>query len=80
VALELRADAVLMDDRPGRLAAEARGLFVSGTLSVLLQASRTGLLDFEHTLDDLKRLGFRMSSEVVQAMRALARRPGGDAS
>jgi len=64
LAVEISANAVLMDDRPGRLAAEARGLAVSGTLSVLMRASKRGLLDFEAALVELKSLGFRVSGVV----------------
>jgi predicted nucleic acid-binding protein len=74
VAMEMSADVLLMDDQPGRFAAEARGLFVSGTLSVLLQASRLGLVDFEAAIFDLKALGFRMSDSIEAAMRQLAQR------
>ncbi len=74
VALEMKAEVVLMDDQPARLAAEQRGLFVSGTLSVVLQASRLGLMNFEPALMELKNLGFRMSDAVITAMRQLATR------
>ena len=73
LALEMSADVLLMDDQPGRIAAEERGLFVSGTLSVLLQASRRGLLNFETALEQLKELGFRMSDSVEARMRRLSK-------
>jgi predicted nucleic acid-binding protein len=73
LALEMSADVVLMDDHPGRLAAEERGLFASGTLSVLLQASRLGLLDFEMAMLELKALGFRMSTAIEATMRRLSK-------
>ena len=69
LALEIFADVVLMDDQSGRIAAEDRGLFVSGTLSVLLQAARLSLLDFEAAMIELKQLGFRVSLEVESVMR-----------
>jgi predicted nucleic acid-binding protein len=75
LALERHADVVLMDDQPARLVAEERGLFVSGTLSVVLQASRLGLLDFEAAIALLKALGFRVSAEVETRMRTLAQHP-----
>jgi predicted nucleic acid-binding protein len=75
VALEISADVVLMDDQPARLAAEERGLSVSGTLSVLLQASRLDLLDFEVALAQLKDMGFRISAAVEAMMRRLATLP-----
>lgn len=45
LAQELRADWVLMDERPGRRVAAQRHLRVTGTLGVLLEAKRSGLLD-----------------------------------
>lgn len=72
VALKLSAAEVLMDDRPGRLAAESVGLHVSGTLAVLLQAARAGLLDFESAIGELEKLGFRMSDELKAAARRLS--------
>ena len=75
LALRIHADVLLMDDQPGRVAAEARGLVVSGTLSVLLQAARLGFIDFEQGISEIKRLGFRMSVEVEARMRALAGHP-----
>lgn len=73
VARKLAASEVLMDDQPGRLAAESVGLHVSGTLAVLLQASRAGLVDFEIALQELKQLGFRMSEELREAALRLSK-------
>jgi predicted nucleic acid-binding protein len=72
IALQWQAELLLMDDQPARLAAEARGLFVTGTLSVLLQASRRKRLHFESMLSALKERGFRMSRQVEATMRSLA--------
>ncbi|MEO7029937.1 MAG: hypothetical protein ABI147_11105 [Acidobacteriaceae bacterium] len=69
LAIEISANLVLMDDQPGRIAAEERGLIVSGTLFVLLQASRRRLLDFESAIAELKSLGFRMSEAIEATMR-----------
>ena len=46
LALELKADVLLIDERAGRLAAEAKHTGVAGTLAVLLQASLHGHVDF----------------------------------
>jgi len=74
LALEISADVVLMDDQPARIAAENRGLLVSGTLSVLLQASRRSLIDFELAIAELKGLGFRISEAVETKMRGLSKK------
>lgn len=73
LAIEMAADVVLMDDQAGRLAAEARGLAVSGTLSVLLRASVRNLLDFNSSMAEIKALGFRVSPEVEATMKRLSR-------
>ena|SRR5437763_1132581 len=44
LALEIRADVLLIDERTGRREAEARHIAVAGTLAVLLQASMRGYL------------------------------------
>lgn len=71
VALELRADLLLIDERIGRQAAEARNLQVAGTLAVLLRAGLLGLLDFPVVLKDIQRLGFRVSRDIQARMIAM---------
>jgi predicted nucleic acid-binding protein len=61
LALERRADIVMMDDQAGRRVAEQRGLFVSGTLAVLLQAARLSLLDFDQSVAELEHFPLRYS-------------------
>jgi predicted nucleic acid-binding protein len=46
LALEVRADVLLIDERAGRKEAEERHIEVAGTLAVLLQASLRGYFDF----------------------------------
>jgi predicted nucleic acid-binding protein len=70
VALELGADLLLIDERIGRQAAEARSLQVAGTLAVLLRAGVLGLLDFPVALKELRSLGFRISREIEGKMLA----------
>jgi predicted nucleic acid-binding protein len=72
IALKLGDCEVLMDDQPGRRAAEAVGLHVSGTIAVLLQASRAGLLEFDTAMRELQELGFRMSDQLIAAARRLS--------
>jgi predicted nucleic acid-binding protein len=71
VALELRADLLLIDERLGRQAAEARNLQVAGTLAVLLRAGLLGLVDFPVVLGDIQRLGFRVSQGIEARMLAM---------
>lgn len=45
LALELKADLVLMDERLGRRAAQARGLKVIGVIGVLIAAKYAGAIE-----------------------------------
>jgi predicted nucleic acid-binding protein len=68
LALEVRADVLLIDERAGRVEAEARQIPVAGTLAVLLQASLRGYFDFPETIGRLRRFGFRVSQDVETVM------------
>jgi uncharacterized protein len=66
LALELKADLLLMDERRGRALAVNYGLSVTGLLGVLLQAKRNGLIPFVKPLLDqlIKDAAFRVSSQL----------------
>jgi predicted nucleic acid-binding protein len=51
LALELEADRVLIDDRDGSREAKPSGLTVVGTLGVLEEAAKRGLIGIELTRD-----------------------------
>jgi hypothetical protein len=68
LAQELRADALIMDERRGRLVAARRGITVIGVLGMLRESYHRGYIDNPLALAaQLRSLGFRTS-------RALARR------
>ena len=70
LALEAKADVLLIDERAGRREAEARHIEVAGTLAVLLQASVRGYFAFPEALKQLRQCGFRVSRAIESSMLA----------
>ena len=66
LAEELSADAILIDDRAGKLAASQRGVRVMGTLGVLAQAAFQNLIGVEQTSSLLRQTSFRGPVELLQ--------------
>lgn len=69
LALSVHADRLLIDEQAGRAEAERRRLLVTGTLGVLAQAHRAGLLDFETMLAQLRQTNFYASDQVITRVR-----------
>jgi predicted nucleic acid-binding protein len=65
LAIEQQVSIVLMDERRGRAAAEARGLLPIGTLNILDLADERGLLDGVTSLNELKRTTIRADQELL---------------
>jgi len=66
LALELGADAVLIDERRGRAVATDRGLAVIGTLGIVAGAKRKGLVEFvAPVIEELRADGFWLSDALV---------------
>jgi predicted nucleic acid-binding protein len=68
LAEQLRATALIMDERAGRREAERRNLRVVGTLFVLFEAAGQGLIDFPEAVRLLQREGFHASSSLIQSL------------
>lgn len=68
LALELRADLVLLDDRAARMAAEGFGLTVTGTLGVLAMAGTRELLDLNAAIERLKATSFQAKPELYASV------------
>lgn len=68
LACALHADLVLMDDRKGVLAAERKGLLVTGTLGVLDIAAERGLIDFAETVRELEQTNFRRPVGLLEIL------------
>jgi predicted nucleic acid-binding protein len=73
LALESRDAVVVMDDALGRRVAAMLGLRLTGTLGVLLDAKRAGLIPaVGPVLDQLQALRFRLAPHTRIAVLALA--------
>jgi uncharacterized protein len=65
LALELRADVVILDDRPARRLAVGLGLSAVGTAGILVRAKRIGLIAaVRPLLENLLDAGFRLSPAI----------------
>jgi predicted nucleic acid-binding protein len=69
---------VILDDALGRRAAELLGIPMTGTLGLLLDARKAGLVHaIAPLLDQLDALGFRLSAVTRSAVLKLAGEDGG---
>jgi len=67
LAQELRADALIMDERRGRQVAAGRGIIVIGVLGMLRESYRRGFIDNPIALAaQLRPLGFRTSLALIR--------------
>jgi predicted nucleic acid-binding protein len=77
LALEIKADLVLMDERESVEEATRLGLTVTGTLGVLDRAAEKGWLDLPDVLSRLRATNFRVSPTLLDRLLAVdARRKG----
>jgi len=70
LALAIKADLILMDDRAGITAARKVGLRATGTLGVLDLAARRGLIDLAAAFKRLKTTGFYYRQGLLDALLA----------
>ena len=68
LALEWNIQAILMDERRGRLAAEKNGVSMIGTLNILEAAHYRGFLNFEDAISRLRHTSFRASDALLSAL------------
>jgi len=78
LAMTIRPDLVLRDDRDGVAAARARGFAVTGTLSFLERAAIRGLVSLVDVVASLKATNFHARPELYEGLltRDRARRDG----
>ena len=67
LAQEIKAAAVLMDDRAGRNAAISCGLAVIGTIGLLEQAAAHGFLELPQAMERLRQTNARLDVELIHA-------------
>ncbi len=70
LAAQLKADIILIDERPGAAAALAHGFRVTGTLGVLSEAAAIGLVDLRDALRLLTATNFRVAPELIRTLLA----------
>ncbi len=74
LAVDLHAVEVLLDDKRARAVAVANGLPVTGTVGVLEEAAKRGLIELSSTLERLRSTNFRYEEGLFR--EALARDAG----
>jgi uncharacterized protein len=74
LALEMAADALLVDDRDARHEAQKHGVAVLGTLRVLADASEHGLADLAVAFSRLRKTNFRASDQLLDQLLDYAAR------
>jgi len=68
LAQELRADLLLMDDKAGRHEAERRNLKFIGSLAVLEEGAKRGLVNLPEALARLQQTSYRISRDVLESL------------
>jgi predicted nucleic acid-binding protein len=66
LALELKADLLLADDRKARRIAEEKGLMVTGAIGVLELASFRHLLNLNDAFDKIRHTDFRVADRILR--------------
>jgi len=73
LALEITGSVAILDDKFARRVADVRGIPVVGTLGLLLNAKRSGILrEVGPSVKRLERMGFRLSDQTRAAVMELA--------
>jgi len=70
LAEKLNVDIVLMDEREGRNVAKGHGLQPKGTLGILDEAGREGVVDVPEMVEELRETNFHASPELYEWLLA----------
>lgn len=68
LAMALKADLLLMDDRKGVILARSKGLRVTGTLGILELAALNGLTDLALAIERLRETNFRSPDTLLDGL------------
>ncbi len=68
LAEELHVDWLVIDEAAGRDEATKRGLQTIGTLGILREGHKAGLLDLRTAIDRLMTTGFRVNQSLIQLL------------
>jgi predicted nucleic acid-binding protein len=68
VALGLKADLLLMDERAGIEEARRLGLSATGTLGILARGAERGFINLAIALEKLRQTNFRIRPEILQQL------------
>ncbi len=69
LAVELHADFLLADDWRARQTAKRLGLTVVGTIGLLSQAAKQGIIDWDDAVAKLQRTNFHLTDELLAMIR-----------
>jgi predicted nucleic acid-binding protein len=69
LAVEIKADLLLIDDLDGRRAAQKQGLRITGVVGILLEASDRGLISLMPLVDKLTHAGLYLSQDLISRLR-----------
>ena len=73
LALQVKADLVIMDEREAVEEARRLGLTVTGTLGVLDRAAERGLIDLAAAIASLRQTNFRIDPSVLERLLTAGR-------
>lgn len=68
LALQERANLIIIDEALGRKVARNKGLKVTGLLGILDRAAQQNLVDFSQAIATLEKTTFRASSKLIESL------------